>query len=209
MGLNKVQKVHSKIVKDLLSCEITKMFVTKNITSKKQKSNIKLKIILADLGKNETVKRNFKHKFGTNYKLSVGIDVLTKDIEFGDGLDGTLLIWNVSGDKIFDIIKQLNHKEDEIVLIVFDLTKIKSFEQMNNYLSKIRQFNFDEYPYVLIGNKSDFLKKGDLFIYSKIVKEFAKKEGCIYLETSSEINSDLDKAFNQLARKILNYKVTV
>jgi len=61
----------------------------------------------------------------------------------------------------------------------------------------------------ILNVKSDFLKKGDLFIYSKIVKEFAKKEGCIYLETSTEDNSYLDEAFSQLAREIINYKVLI
>ena len=172
-------------------------------------SDINIKIILVDLGKNGTLKRSIKKKFGTNYRLSVGIDIFTKNVQLGDGLNGTLIIWDVSGENIFDIVRELYYKEDEPALIVFDLTKIKTYEQMERYLSKIRQLTFIEYPYVLIGNKSNFLKKGSLFVYSNDAKIFAEKEGCIYLETSSGINSDLDKAFNQLARKILNFKVLV
>jgi len=204
-----MQKVYFKIIIALLRCILITIFITDNMRFLKQKSNIKIKIILVDLGKNEIIRRNIKQKFGTKYKLSVGIDILTKNIEIGNGLNGTLLIWNISGENIFDIVTDLYNKEDEITLIVFDLTKIKTFEQMIKYLSNIRKLNFDEHPYVLIGNKSNFLKKDDLLVYSMLVKNYAIKEGCIYLETSTEDNSYLDEAFSQLAREIINYKVLI
>lgn len=175
----------------------------------KQVTNFNIKIILVDLGENEKMQKDIKNKFGTKYKLSVGIDILKKKINLGDGIDGNLLIWNLSGENIFQLIKDLFRKEYGIAFIVFNLTKLKTSEQMNRYLSMIRQFNLDKYPYVLIGNKSSYLKKDGLYIYSNDVKKFAESEGCIFLEVSSETNSEVDKAFNQLTKKILNSKVQI
>jgi hypothetical protein len=80
---------------------------------------------------------------------------------------------------------------------------------MSKYLSMIRQFNIKEYPYVLIGNKSSFLKKDGLYVYSNAVKKFAESQGCIYLEVAAEITPEVDKAFNQLTKRILSSKVLI
>jgi GTPase SAR1 family protein len=174
-----------------------------------QLPDINIKILLVDLDKNEFLQKYIKHRFGINYKLSVGIDIVRKDITFGNELNGTLSIWDVSGENVFEVVKDLYRKEEGITLIVFDLTKLKTHDQMNKYLSRIRQFNLEEYPYVLIGKKPFFLKKDGSFVYSDDAKQFAKNEGCVYLEVSSEINNDIDNAFNRLAKRILRSKVPV
>ncbi|MFX0136024.1 MAG: hypothetical protein ACFFDN_20450 [Candidatus Hodarchaeota archaeon] len=169
--------------------------------------DINIKIILADLGKNESLQKQIKSKFGMNYKLSVGIDILTKDIFFDKELSGNLSIWDISGENIFEVVKDLYLKEEGMALIVFDLTKLKTYEQMNKYISRIREFNLEEYPYILIGNKPCFLKKDGIFVYSNDAKRFAENKGCGYLELSSDVNYDIDKVFNRLAKKILSSTV--
>ena len=100
-------------------------------------------------------------------------------------------------------------REEGIALIVFDLTKLKTYDQINKSLSNIRHFNLEDFPYVLIGNKPSLLKKDGFFIFSDDAKQFAKDRGCVYLEVSSEINNDIDRAFNQLAKKILSSQILV
>jgi len=172
-------------------------------------ANINIKIILADLGRNEYLQEDIKKKFGINYKLSIGIDILRKDIQFDNELNVILSIWDVSGKNIFEVIKDLYRKEEGMAFIVFDLTKLKTYDQLGKYLSRIREFNLEEFPYVLIGKKTWFLEKGDILIYSNEAKKFAENEGCVYLEVSSEDNSEIDKAFNRLAKIILSSKVSV
>ena len=128
---------------------------------------------------------------------------------FEPDLSGNLSIWNISGENIFEIIKDLYLKEEDMTLIVFDLTKLKTYDQMNKYLSKIQDFNLERYPYILIGNKPCFLKRDGIFVYSNEAKRFAENKGCIYLEVSAEIDSDIDKMFNQLAKRILSSRAQV
>lgn len=172
-------------------------------------ADIKIKIILADIGKIRALKEEIKKKFGINYKLSMGIDILRKEIKLGNELNINLTIWDVSGEDVFEIVKDLYRKEEGMALIVFDLTKLTMLDQLIKYLSKIRQYNLKEYPYVLIGKKPFFLNKEGLYVYSDYAKKFAENEGCAYLEASSEISSDIDKAFNRLAIRILSPKVSV
>ncbi|MFW9771618.1 MAG: hypothetical protein ACFFEO_05565 [Candidatus Thorarchaeota archaeon] len=172
-------------------------------------TDINIKIILADLGRNEFLQKDIKKKFGINYKLSVGIDILKKVIKFDKEQNITLSIWDISGINIFEVIKDLYRKEEGMAFIVFDLTKLKTYDQLSKYLSKIREFNLQEFPYVLIGKKPCFLEKDDILTYSIDAKQFAENEGCVYLEVSSGHNFEIDEAFNQLAKIILSSKVPV
>lgn len=171
--------------------------------------DIKIKIILADLGKISALQKEIKNKFGTNYKLSMGIDILREEIKMGDGLNINLTIWDVSGEYIFEVVKDLYRKEEGMALIVFDLTKLTRLDQVIDYLSEIRQNNLREYPYVLIGKKPFYLNKDGLFVYSDDVRKFAENEECGYLEASSENSPDIDKKLNRLVIRILKSKVTV
>lgn len=171
--------------------------------------DFKIKILLADLGKNEKIQSDLKKKFGKNFKLSVGIDILIKNIELEKELNGVLVIWNVSGENIFEVIKNLYFREEDVALVVFDLTEINTYRKMRECLSEIHKFNLDVFPYILIGNKYTRLKKDNLLVYSNEAKNFAKKNGCIYLEISTDTREDINVAINQLARKILKSKILV
>lgn len=128
---------------------------------------------------------------------------------FEPDLNVNLSIWDISGENIFEIVKDLYRKEEGMTLIVFDLTKLKTYNQMNKNLSKIQEFDLEKYPHILIGNRSCFLKRDGIFIYSNDAKRFAENKGCIYLEVSSELDSDIDKVFNQLAKRILSTRAQV
>ncbi|MFX0030237.1 MAG: hypothetical protein ACFFAA_11515 [Promethearchaeota archaeon] len=162
-----------------------------------------------DLGENEKLLKNIRNRYGKKYKLSVGIDILHKKVDLGEGVEGQLLIWNLSGENIFQLIKELYHKEDNIAFIVFNLVKVVAYNQMNKYLSMIRQLNIEEYPYILIGNKSTFLKKDDLYVYSNAIKKFAESQGCIYLEVAAKQTNEVYKAFNQLTKRILSSEIPI
>lgn len=162
-----------------------------------------------DLGENENLLKNIKNKYGKKYKLSVGIDILHKKVDLGEGVDGKILIWNLSGDNIFQLIKELYYREDSIAFIVFNLVKIVTYNQLNKYLSMIRQLNIKEHPYILIGNKSTFLKKDGLYIYSNAIKEFAESQGCIYLEVAAKQTNEIYKAFEQLTKRILSSEIPI
>jgi len=63
-------------------------------------SSFKLKVLLtgaAAVGKTSMVQRIIKNRFAANYKLTVGVDILTKDVEFKQGEVATLSIWDIGG----------------------------------------------------------------------------------------------------------------
>ena len=170
-------------------------------------SSFKLKVLLtgaAAVGKTSLVQRFIKNRFAANYKLTVGVDILTKDVEFRQGEVATLSIWDIGGQQRFEFIRSTFYKGAAGALLVFDLTREQTYTETRKWLTEIRQFAGENIPFVLIGNKVDLVEDVGMVIDRKEAEAFAKKEGSIYIETSAKTGIHVDEAFSELTRRIID-----
>ena len=170
-------------------------------------SSFKLKILLtgaAAVGKTSLVQRFIKNRFAANYKLTVGVDILTKDVEFRPGEVATLSIWDIGGQQRFEFIRSTFYKGAAGALLVFDLTRDQTYQETRKWLAEIRQFAGENIPFVLIGNKLDLIEDVGVVIDRDEARQFAESEGSIYLETSAKTGEGVDEAFTELTRRIVN-----
>lgn len=170
-------------------------------------SSFKLKVLLtgaAAVGKTSLVQRFIKNRFAANYKLTVGVDILTKDVEFRQGEIATLSIWDIGGQQRFEFIRSTFYKGAAGALLVFDLTREQTYTETRKWLTEIRQFAGENIPFVLIGNKVDLIEDVGMVIDRKEAQAFAKKEGSIYIETSAKTGIHVDEAFSELTRRIID-----
>jgi small GTP-binding protein len=170
-------------------------------------SSFKLKVLLtgaAAVGKTSLVQRFIKNRFAANYKLTVGVDILTKDVEFRPGEIATLSIWDIGGQQRFEFIRSTFYKGAAGALLVFDLTREQTYTETRKWLTEIRQFAGENIPFVLIGNKVDLIEDVGVVIDRKEAEAFAKKEGSIYIETSAKTGVHVDEAFSELTRRIID-----
>ena len=169
-------------------------------------SSFKLKVLLtgaAAVGKKRLVQRIIKNRFAENYKLTVGVDILTKDVEYKPGEVATLSIWDIGGQQRFEFIRSTFYKGAAGVLLVFDLTREQTFVESKKWLTETRQFSNENIPFVLIGNNVDLLEDVGEVIDREEARAFAEKEGGIYIETSIKTGANVDEAFNELTRRII------
>ena len=174
-------------------------------------SNFKIKILLtgATASKKSDVLNDFiKSKFSTNYKLTVGVDIMTKDVEFKPGELATLTIWDIGGQHEFDFVRSTFYKGASGVLVVFDLTREETYEEIKNWLTEIRKFTEKDIPFVLMGNKADLIEKAGAVLDREKARELAEDEGMIYIETTTRTGEldKLEEAFTELTRKIIGKK---
>lgn len=170
-------------------------------------SSYKLKVLLtgaAAVGKTSLVQRFIKNKFQANYKLTVGVDILTKDIEYKPGEVATLSIWDIGGQQRFEFIRSTFYQGAAGTLLVFDLTREQTYQETRKWLTEIRQFAGENIPFVLIGNKADLLEDVGRVINESEARRFAERENSIYIETSAKTGEHVDEAFTELTRKIIN-----
>jgi small GTP-binding protein len=170
-------------------------------------SSFKIKVLLvgaAGVGKEELIEKFIKNRFAAKYKLTHGVDILTKDVEFRPGEIATLSIWDLGGQQRFEFIRSTFYKDAAGALLVFDLTREQTYTETRKWLTEIRQFAGDNIPFVLIGNKVDLIEGVGMVIDRKEVEAFAKKEGGIYIETSAKTGVHVDEAFSELTRRIID-----
>jgi small GTP-binding protein len=168
-------------------------------------SNYKLKILLcgpAAVGKTSLIHRFIKSKFERDYKLTVGVDILTKDVEYSAGKVATLSIWDIGGQERFSFIRTTFYKGASGVLLVFDLSRSATWDAVKNWRAEVLQFA-GNIPFVLIGNKKDLVSEVGEVIDSEECREYSQQENSIYIETSAKDGTNVDESFTELTRLII------
>jgi small GTP-binding protein len=174
-------------------------------------SSFKLKVLLcgaAAVGKTSLVQRFIKNRFAANYKLTVGVDILTKDVEFRAGEVATLSLWDIGGQQRFEFIRSTFYKGAAGALLVFDLTREQTYSETRKWLTEIRQFAGEHIPFLLIGNKVDLMEDVGVVIDRDEVRKFAEAEKSQYIETSAKTGVNVDEAFTELTRRIIDSRTS-
>jgi Ras-related protein Rab-1A len=168
-------------------------------------TNYKFKILLvgaAAVGKTSLIERFVKSQFATDYKITVGVSILTKDVEYERGQFATLSIWDIGGQVKFSFIRTTFYKGSHGALLVFDLSRADTWEQIKNWKAEVNQFA-GNIPMVLIGNKLDLLEAVGEVIDREECQRWAEEIGSIYIETSAKLGQRVEDGFVELTRRIV------
>jgi Ras-related protein Rab-11A len=172
-------------------------------------SEYKLKILLlgpAASGKQQLMQRFVRSRFSTDYKLTVGVDILTKEIEYTPGRTATLSIWDIGGQERFSFIRTTFYRGASGAMLVFDLSRAATWDQIQRYYEEMCQFA-GNIPFVLVGNNVELLAEVGEQIDREECRRFAEDYGGIYIETSSRTGQYVEEAFIQLTNMIITRNI--
>ena len=159
---------------------------------------IYLKVVIVGdggIGKTALVLRYTKDTFSEDYKVTIGVQFATQIEQINDETV-KLQIWDTAGEERFSFLMPIYYRGAQGAVLVFDLTKRRTFDHLERWLGLIRQVCGD-IPIVLCGNKYDL---PDRRVTSEEAIEFAKANNFAYFETSAKTGENVTEAMNTLAR---------
>jgi len=170
--------------------------------NKAQQYDYLIKLLLigdSGVGKSCLLLRFSDDSFTPSFITTIGIDFKIKTIEL-DGKRIKLQIWDTAGQERFRTITTAYYRGAMGILLVYDVTDAKSFDNIRNWIRNIEQHATENVNRILIGNKCDMVDKKA--VDTPRGQSLADEYGIKFLETSAKNNINVEEAFITLARDI-------
>ncbi|KAK2515377.1 Rab10 [Columba livia] len=129
-----------------------------------------------------------------------GIDFKIKTVEL-QGKKIKLQIWDTAGQERFHTITTSYYRGAMGIMLVYDITNAKSFENISKWLRNIDEHANEDVERMLLGNKCDMEDKR--VVPRAKGEQIAREHGIRFFETSAKANINIEKAFLTLAEDIL------
>ncbi len=155
----------------------------------------------ANVGKTSLVYRFIENKFRENYKSTLGVNLLKKDMNVAGYGDVSAQIWDLGGQESFKSLRKLYLEGANGSFVVYDMTSKKTFEKLDEWVQSFRNERYDA-PIILIGNKSDL--EHQIKITENEASEYANTHDMGLIITSAKTGQNVEEAFIGLTKKILD-----
>ena len=150
------------------------------------------------VGKTSLIKKFEYDMFEKKYIPTVGISIIEKEIQYPEEDSLTLNIFDFGGIKSFAKVRRHFYKYTDILIIVFDYSRIESFKEVEEWINESSLFlNSDEISYILVGNKIDLLGNQD-YIREEALR-LSKERDFLFFETSCFTGEGIIKLFDFLS----------
>ena len=158
-------------------------------------------IVLGDcaVGKSNILSKYNKNIFNKSSKSTIGVELFTKFYKYENKII-KVNIWDTAGQERFTSMITTYYKGAKGALLVYDITRRNTFNNIDNWLKELIAINSDKISIMLIGNKND------LSLLRRVSKSEAQykanKYGIKFYETSALDSSNINHAFEDLIKDI-------
>ena len=133
-------------------------------------------ILLGDsgVGKTNLINVTMGKKFLENDNVTITASFSEKTFEI-DSNKYKIYFWDTAGIERYRGVTKLYYKGSDIVIFVYDITSIKSFNSLKEWIKETKEIIENDYVCGIVGNKKDLYKEQQ--ISDKESKEFAQSIG--------------------------------
>ena len=148
----------------------------------------------SDVGKTSIIKRFCTNKFDEIGPIStISVAYSNKTLKVDPFTEVNMKIWDTAGQEKYRAMTRGYIRGAQGIFLVFDLSKKKSFEALNSWLDEIKGADIDNNCVkILIGNKSDFIKKE---VDETSANKFAEENNMKYLAVSAKDGVNIESMF--------------
>ena len=149
------------------------------------------------VGKSSIIKRFSDNVFDANFKSTVGGSYIKKSIKINKETI-SLEVWDTAGSERFNSIIPSFFRNANVVAIIYDITDIESFNNLNFWIKFVADNAPQNVPIFIVGNKADLNEKRTVsFEEGHKFSVDNKADG--FFETSAKTGEQIIGLFNNLA----------
>ena len=166
-----------------------------------------VKVVLlgeSGVGKTSIIVQFTAGKFDPDCVTSLSAQFVSKTVEFRN-LNKAIKfdIWDTAGQEKYRALAKIFYKDAKGILLVYDITDLKSFNEVKSYWYNMIKQNADPDAIVaIVANKSDLY--GNEQVKEDEGKEFAKSVGAFFQSTSAKSDTGITSLFENIGQKYFN-----
>ena len=131
---------------------------------------------------------------------------MKKKIRLADGTEVNLQLWDTAGQERFQSLCTSFYRGADCCVIVYDVSSEDSYQNLSKWRNNFSNATSVEgVPFVILGNKSDTTSR---IPANKVQKDWLDTGRCNeHFNTSALTNSNVDEAFQSIARFALDFQL--
>ncbi len=169
-----------------------------------QKEFIYKILLLGDssVGKTCFLMRYIDNTFQDIHMSTIGLDYKLKNVQLENGKMVKIQLWDTAGQDRFRSITKNYYKGAHGIILIYDITENKTFENVKNWMNQIKEEVSDKVTIVLVGNKIDVEEHRK--VKTEQGESMAKDFGIMFFECSAKTGENINGIFNSLVRKVVD-----
>ena len=157
------------------------------------------------VGKTCIIARFINGSFESNIMSTTGASYAGKTMifeEFG-GQCVKFEIWDTAGQEKYRSLTKIFYKDARIAILVYDITRKESFEELKNYwYNQLKECSPENIVIGIAANKCDLYDNEQ--VSEDEARAFANEIGAIFKLTSANTNTGIEELFKAVGCKVLD-----
>lgn len=162
-------------------------------------------VLLGDgrVGKTSLTLRYVNNVFSEKQTATIQASYLTKRVTV-DGQAVNLCIWDTAGQERFHALGPIYYRDADAALLVYDLLDKDSFDRVQSWVRELKKMASKSIVLAIAGNKSDMDKLRQVNMQES--EAYAESIGATHFVTSAKLNTGIEEAFMDIARRVLQQR---
>ena len=152
------------------------------------------------VGKTSMITQFIDQIFQEDQQSTTGGTFSTKDVICDGSKILRFEIWDTAGQEKYRSLTTMFYKDANAAVMVYDVTRAESFEELKNYWAKqIKENSPINIILVIAANKSDLIEQEQ--VDEGEARNFAKELSAIFISTSAKSSEGINSLFEEIAKK--------
>ena len=135
------------------------------------------------------------------HMATIGLDYRLKTMILNDQKIVKVQLWDTAGQDKFRAITRNYYKGAKGIILIYDVTNIKSYENIKKWINEIKEEISENVTIVLIGNKID--NENQRKISREQGEKLANDYNVTFFETSAKTGQGINESVFYLVQKIV------